>query len=52
LVAAGILGKIYCDVIRAAGGVAVDIGHVADLWAGRETRSYDQAELVAQWSIV
>jgi hypothetical protein len=51
-VAAGMLGKIYCDVIRSAGGIAVDIGHVADIWAGVETRSYDQAELIAAWSIV
>jgi hypothetical protein len=52
LVAAGMLGKIYCDVIRAAGGIAVDIGHVADIWAGVKTRSYDQAETIAAWSIV
>jgi hypothetical protein len=51
-VAAGILGKVYCEVIRSAGGIAVDIGHVADIWAGVKTRSYDQAELVAAWSIV
>jgi hypothetical protein len=51
-VAAGMLGKVYCDVIRSAGGIAVDIGHVADIWAGAETRSYDQAELIAAWSIV
>jgi len=35
LVAAGILGKAYCESIRAAGGVAVDVGAVMDLWAGR-----------------
>jgi hypothetical protein len=53
LVGAGILGKIYCGVIRAAGGVAVDIGNVADIWAGRTTRSYGQvAGQVAAWSIV
>jgi hypothetical protein len=52
LVAAGILGKVYCDVIRTAGGIAVDIGHAADIWAGMKTRSYDQAALIAAWSIV
>jgi hypothetical protein len=51
-VAAGMVGKPYCEVIRAAGGVAVDIGHAADIWAGKPTRSYDQAEVLATWSIV
>jgi hypothetical protein len=51
-VAAGPLGKIYCDVIRAAGGIAVDIGHAADIWAGVKSRVYDQTELLATWRIV
>lgn len=38
LVAAGVLGKIYCQWIKAAGGVAVDIGSVADYWCGYRTR--------------
>lgn len=38
LVAAGILGKTYCDEIRTAGGVALDIGSVADAWVGAATR--------------
>lgn len=38
LVAAGVLGKIYCQWIKAAGGVAVDIGSVADHWCGYRTR--------------
>lgn len=33
LVAAGILGKIYCDRIKAKGGVALDIGSILDSWA-------------------
>jgi hypothetical protein len=52
LVAAGTVGKPYCEVIREAGGVAVDIGHVADIWVGMGTRSYDQTEALATWSIV
>jgi hypothetical protein len=51
-VAAGMVGKTYCEVIRAAGGVAVDIGHTADIWVGMRTRNYDQAEVLATWSIV
>lgn len=39
LVAAGVLGKIYCQWIKAAGGVAVDIGSVADHWCGYRTRN-------------
>lgn len=34
LVGAGILGKVYCDVIKKAGGVAIDIGSLMDLFAG------------------
>jgi hypothetical protein len=35
LVGAGTLGKMYCGAIRAAGGVAIDVGALFDLWAGR-----------------
>ncbi|WP_410824780.1 methyltransferase domain-containing protein, partial [Methylobacterium oryzisoli] len=38
LVAAGILGKLYCSQIRRSGGVAIDIGSIADGWAGASTR--------------
>ena len=51
-VAAGVIGKPYCEAIRSAGSVAVDIGHAADVWAGRRTRSYDQADVIESWSIV
>lgn len=33
LVAAGVLGKIYCDRIKAKGGIALDIGSILDSWA-------------------
>lgn len=39
LVAAGFLGKIYCALIKEAGGVAIDIGSLADYWAGYSTRA-------------
>ncbi|WP_421730842.1 glycosyltransferase [Brevundimonas sp.] len=39
LVAAGALGKIYCQWIRMSGGIAIDIGSAADFWCGLETRS-------------
>lgn len=33
LVGAGVLGKIYCDRIKARGGVALDVGSILDSWA-------------------
>jgi len=38
LVAAGIVGKVYCDQIKRAGGVALDIGSIADIWMRTRTR--------------
>lgn len=38
LVAGGLLGKIYCDRIRELGGIALDIGALADAWMGHNTR--------------
>ncbi|MEH3147236.1 MAG: tetratricopeptide repeat protein [Methylobacterium frigidaeris] len=38
LVAAGVLGKFYCDRIKKSGGVAVDIGSIVDGWVGALTR--------------
>ncbi|MEO8927278.1 MAG: hypothetical protein ABI306_08955 [Caulobacteraceae bacterium] len=40
LVAAGFLGKIYCEIVRERGGVAIDIGSLADYWMGFATRRY------------
>ena len=40
LVAAGFLGKIYCDLIRAKGGIGIDVGSVVDYWMGYSTRDY------------
>jgi tetratricopeptide (TPR) repeat protein len=38
LVAAGFLGKLICDRVRARGGIGIDIGSAADLWMGHATR--------------
>ena len=38
LVAGGLLGKIYCEHIRARGGIALDIGAIADAWVGQNAR--------------
>lgn len=40
LVAAGFLGKVYCHRIRTKGGIAIDIGSLADDWKGYATRVY------------
>ncbi|MCF4127302.1 tetratricopeptide repeat protein [Methylobacterium sp. SyP6R] len=38
IVAAGLLGKFYCDRIKKSGGVALDVGSIADGWMGSRTR--------------
>ena len=40
LVAAGFLGKLFCDRIRSKGGIALDVGSLADSWARFRTRAY------------
>lgn len=47
LVGAGVLGKIYCDVAKEAGAVAVDIGSIFDGLAGVESRSYLTKQLIS-----
>ena len=47
LIAAGILGKFYASTIRRHGGIALDIGSLADVWMGRLTRP-GNAKLIAQ----
>lgn len=42
LVAGGLLAKVYCDHIRDLGGIALDIGAVADAWLGYNTRGVVQ----------
>lgn len=42
LVAAGVMGKIYCDLIKRGGGVALDIGAVADIWMRAPTRVFSE----------
>jgi hypothetical protein len=49
LVGAGICGKIYCDAIQRAGGIAVDVGSIFDLWAGRFSRPYMDPEGIRRY---
>lgn len=45
LVAAGWLGKIYCDIVRNRGGIGLDIGSLADRWMGFNTRGGRQISM-------
>ncbi|WP_293103905.1 tetratricopeptide repeat protein [Moorena sp. SIO3I6] len=38
LVAAGFLGKIYCNSIKNLGGIALDVGSIVDYWLNYSTR--------------
>ncbi len=42
LVAAGFLGKIYCNIIKMKGGIALDVGSIADYWLNYTTRAFTQ----------
>ncbi len=48
LVAAGMLGKIYCKWIKEAGGIALDVGSAADYWCGYQTRGLDEISYYRQ----
>jgi hypothetical protein len=50
LIAAGFLGKIHCDIVRARGGIAIDIGSLADYWMGFSTRAIRIAQEPA-WNL-
>ena len=45
LVAAGLLGKVYCARIKALGGVALDVGALVDAWMGFDTRDGQYADV-------
>jgi len=51
LVAAGILGKLYCDRVKQCGGIALDIGSVADVWVGRRARRYHKPAYLDRWKL-
>ncbi|MCB8884106.1 hypothetical protein ACELLULO517_28090 [Acidisoma cellulosilytica] len=41
LIAGGFLGKLYASKIKEYGGIALDIGSLADRWLGKKTRPGD-----------
>jgi SAM-dependent methyltransferase len=51
IVAAGILSKSYCDIIKKRGGIAIDIGSIADVWMGTRSRP-DMNQNMSQWSLL
>jgi hypothetical protein len=50
LVAGGLLGKIYAGRVRARGGIALDIGSLADAWMGLNTRP-GQLDDIDRWKL-
>ncbi|MBW3558895.1 MAG: hypothetical protein KY449_03865 [Proteobacteria bacterium] len=52
LVGAGLFAKIYCDIIKRAGGVALDIGAVADIWMKAPTRDSHALPQVQAFGLV
>jgi hypothetical protein len=47
-VAAGLLGKAYCRLIKCQGGMAIDVGSIVDVWEGRRVRPYHTHEFLVQ----
>jgi hypothetical protein len=50
LVAAGLLGKKYCTEIKRRGGIAIDIGSIAEIWMGIQARGLDP-EYIRRWTL-
>jgi hypothetical protein len=51
IVAAGILSKAYCTAIKQRGGIAIDVGSVADVWMGARTRPDMPNDFVEKWRL-
>lgn len=45
-VGAGIIGKIYCDLVKRQGGMAIDVGSMMDVWMGIGVRQYQNDAFV------
>lgn len=51
LVAAGLLAKPMSALIKARGGIALDIGSMIDVWAGRSVRKYHDASFLESFAL-
>ena len=49
LVGAGLVGKKYLQLIKANGGIALDVGALLDAWDGRATRKIVYRDQFAAW---
>ncbi|PWJ13243.1 hypothetical protein [Jannaschia seohaensis] len=52
IVAAGILSKSYCTLIKQRGGIAIDVGSIADIWMNVKSRPGMEDKQVNEWSLV
>ena len=50
LVAAGLLGKKYATEIKSRGGIAIDIGSIAEVWMGIEARGLS-SDYIDKWRL-
>lgn len=52
LISAGVLGKALCAAVKAAGGIALDIGSAMDVWHGKPVRKYHDAAFLDRFQLV
>lgn len=51
IIGAGPLGKAYCSLVKARGGIGIDLGSVFDLWMRKGTRTWITPEVIEKYSI-
>jgi len=51
IVAGGILAKAYCTRIKQQGGIAIDVGSVADIWMNIQSRPGMSENFVKRWRL-
>lgn len=51
LVGAGLLGKVYCELVRQSGGMAIDVGSMMDVWVGKGVRPYQNDTFVEKYRL-
>jgi hypothetical protein len=52
IIAAGILSKPYATMVKARGGIAIDVGSIADVWMGTASRPGMEKSFVDKWTMV
>ena len=51
IIAAGILSKSYGTIVKNRGGIAIDVGSVADVWMGAKTRPGVVDSFIDRWKL-